>query len=235
MRGIEPLFPPPDRARSMSCGAIRACARCSMTSRGIRRRDARLRARSRTASCRCCRCSAARSPPTEDLRRKRSNRLAARLRRRAPPWTVHARLPGGDLPAGGFAAFSAPWGIATRGCRRRCANGTRAYGTRIERLLGAPDAGDLGEEVLPGLLRARDRISVAHRVGANAADILWRRTKLGLHLLNVDSSPLERWLAAHCGDAGARREAPTPGCDRASRFSADVGAVPATARRAVLA
>jgi len=28
-----------------------------------------------------------------------------------------------------------------------------------------------------------------------AADILWRRSKLGLRLLQRDMSPLERWLA----------------------------------------
>ena len=32
-------------------------------------------------------------------------------------------------------------------------------------------------------------------------DVLWRRTKLGLHLLNVDAGPLERWLEAGGGAA----------------------------------
>jgi glycerol-3-phosphate dehydrogenase len=44
-----------------------------------------------------------------------------------------------------------------------------------------------------------------------AEDILWRRSKLGLHLPDTDVSPLERWLAANHGNSHPRREVPTPG------------------------
>jgi hypothetical protein len=43
-----------------------------------------------------------------------------------------------------------------------------------------------------------------------AEDILWRRTKLGLHLLGTDPAPLARWLANHEAAAAARRAAPAP-------------------------
>jgi len=43
----------------------------------------------------------------------------------------------------------------------------------------------------------------------SAQDILWRRSKLGLHLAKGDVSPLERWLAARERASAPRRTAPT--------------------------
>src|SRR5215469_12668135 len=66
------------------------------------------------------------------------NLLAAALNLRAAPWTASALLPGGDLPQGSFAVFVRtlerryPWLPAA--LRRRYSH---AYGTRVERVLGA--------------------------------------------------------------------------------------------------
>ena len=88
---------------------------------------------------------------------------------------------------------------ATRGCpralRRRYAH---AYGTRIERVLGdAPRVAELGTEVLPQLYERELEYLCREEFARTAQDILWRRSKLGLHLLNVDTAPLERWLQRH--------------------------------------
>ena len=140
------------------------------------------------------------------------NLLCRALDRRVIRWTARARLPGGDLPQGSLAVFLRtvtrryPW-LPER-LRLRYAH---AYGTRIERVLGpAASPRDLGEEVLPQLYECELEYLCREEFAESAADILWRRSKLGLHLLRADLSPLEHWLAARRRPAAPRREAPTP-------------------------
>ena len=60
---------------------------------------------------------------------------------------------------------------------------SRAYGTRIERLLGtAGSMRDLGAEVLPGLHVREIEYLRREEWAVTAEDILFRRSKLGLHL-----------------------------------------------------
>lgn len=125
--------------------------------------------------------------------------LGPLLGTRAAPWTEHATLPGGDLPEGSFAVFLRtverryPW-LSMR-LQQRYAH---AYGTRLERVLGSVTAlGDLGRELLPGLYEREVEYLCREEFARSAEDILWRRTKLGLHLLGTDPAPLERWLEAH--------------------------------------
>jgi glycerol-3-phosphate dehydrogenase len=140
------------------------------------------------------------------------NLLAPLLGTTAAPWTVDARLPGGDLPEGSFAVFARtverryPW--LPQRLQLRYAH---AYGSRVARLLGsAARLDDLGAEILPGLYEREAEYLCREEFARTAEDILWRRTKLGLHLLGTSSEPLERWLAAHAPAASERREAPTP-------------------------
>ena len=129
------------------------------------------------------------------------DRLAPLLGCRAPRWTAHALLPGGDLPAGSFAVFLRtlerryPWLPAH--LRRRYA---RAYGTRVERLLGEAHAvADLGEEILPQLHEREVQYLRREEWARTAEDILWRRTKLGLHLPSHAERTLDRWLETNAG------------------------------------
>jgi glycerol-3-phosphate dehydrogenase len=124
--------------------------------------------------------------------------LAPLLGTRADPWTAGATLPGGDLPQGSFAVFLRtverryPW-LPPR-LHQRYAH---AYGTRIERMLGAAAAlADLGAELLPGLYQREVEYLCREEFARTAEDILWRRTKLGLHLPGANLAPLEDWLAA---------------------------------------
>jgi glycerol-3-phosphate dehydrogenase len=125
-------------------------------------------------------------------------RLAGVLTLRTGPWTARARLPGGDLPDGSFAVFLRtlerryPW-MPVR-LRLRCAH---AYGTRIERVLdGASTLAALGEELLPQLYEREVEYLCREEWAVSVEDILWRRSKLGLHLRGVDTAPLQRWLSA---------------------------------------
>jgi len=138
--------------------------------------------------------------------------LAGVLAVRAPPWTAQALLPGGDLPEGSFAVFLRtverryPWLPAP--VRLRCAH---AYGTRLERVLGtASRLADLGKELLPGLHEREVAYLCREEFAQSAEDILWRRSKLGLHLMQADLSPLERWLAANGHVTRLRGDAPAP-------------------------
>ena len=112
-------------------------------------------------------------------------------------WTASATLPGGDMPRADFAAFLAaarrehPW--VPEPLLRRWA---RAYGTRLSAIAGA--AGrleDLGCDLGGGLYEAEVRYLVEQEWARTADDILWRRSRLGLHVGQDTVAGLEEMLA----------------------------------------
>jgi glycerol-3-phosphate dehydrogenase len=119
--------------------------------------------------------------------------IVAMLGERRPAWSRGAYLPGGDLsewigaptrPDADFARFLAE--LRTRfpflapAVAMRLA---RAYGSRIGMILGQARSGDeLGGEVAPGLYAAELDYLRREEWAASADDVLWRRSKLGLHL-----------------------------------------------------
>jgi glycerol-3-phosphate dehydrogenase len=138
------------------------------------------------------------------------DRLGRGLGLRGGAWTHRAVLPGGDLAQEGvpapqaFESFLAdlkrryPW--LAPALLRRCAH---AYGARLERWLGAArSVGDLGAPVLPGLYEAELEYLVEHEWARSAEDILWRRTKLGLHVPAGQHPAVERWLQRRMGTPG---------------------------------
>ncbi|RZA34047.1 MAG: glycerol-3-phosphate dehydrogenase [Lysobacteraceae bacterium] len=139
--------------------------------------------------------------------------IGAALEHPGPAWTARALLPGGDLfdstPGSRgvleFERWSAalerrhPW--LPQELARRWA---RSYGTRVEALLaGAGGMAGLGEEVAPGLYAAELRYLMRHEWASCAADVLWRRTKLGLHLAPGCADAVDAWMRAAREDAGA--------------------------------
>ena len=98
-------------------------------------------------------------------------------------WTTGAPLPGGDIAGADFEGFladfrrSTPW--LPEALARRYA---RAYGTRVDRLLaGARSVNELGEDFGGGLYDAEIDYLISQEWAQTAQDILWRRSKLGLH------------------------------------------------------
>jgi glycerol-3-phosphate dehydrogenase len=124
------------------------------------------------------------------------DQIALALGRRATPWTATALLPGGDLPGGSPARFLRsverryPWLPANLRTRY-----SHSYGTRIERVVGdARGLADLGVEVLPQLYQREIEYLQREEWAQTAEDILWRRSKLGLHLPADAAATLSRWL-----------------------------------------
>jgi glycerol-3-phosphate dehydrogenase len=140
------------------------------------------------------------------------------LGRRVPGWTQNACLPGGDLfgrqpSARGVLEFEA-W---TRTRQQQyawlapalVARYARAYGTRLGAMLGhCRSIADLGEEIVPGLFEVEADFLVRQEWAISAADILWRRTKLGLHVPPGAARQLDDWLAARGLGRNVRTHAP---------------------------
>jgi glycerol-3-phosphate dehydrogenase len=112
-------------------------------------------------------------------------------------WTATAKLPGGDMPGADFAAFLAEqtrrfaW-LAPDTVRRLA----RAYGTRLEQMLGgACSIADLGQNFGGDLYEREVEYLVAQEWASGAQDVLWRRTKLGLHLPAEAEQRLADWFA----------------------------------------
>ena len=125
-------------------------------------------------------------------------KLAPLLDAGAAPWTRDAPLPGGDMPQADFQAFlwaaSERWPWLPPEMLLRLA---RAYGTRMERVIGnATRVEMLGQHFASDLYEAELRYLADEEFAQTAEDILWRRSKLGLHLDPDVSSVIDRWLAS---------------------------------------
>jgi glycerol-3-phosphate dehydrogenase len=134
--------------------------------------------------------------------------LAVRLGWSRKHWTARAPLPGGDIAGADFGAFldelrkAYPRLPATLLGRLAA-----AYGTRVDRLLGvARVTQELGEEVLPGLHQREIEYLRSEEWAVTAEDILYRRSKLALHLPADATRRLDDWLANH-----PRDDSPGPG------------------------
>jgi glycerol-3-phosphate dehydrogenase len=113
-----------------------------------------------------------------------------------PAWTAKAYLPGGDLPGGDFAAFDADcarrWPWLAPHTRTRMA---RAYGSRLERVLGEARApADLGRDFGAGLSEREADYLRGEEWARRAEDVLWRRSKLGLHMTAEQQAAFTRWF-----------------------------------------
>jgi glycerol-3-phosphate dehydrogenase len=116
-------------------------------------------------------------------------------------WTRAEPLPGGDMPRGGLPAFERD--LAGRypalPAALRAAL-VRRHGTRTPRILGeAKTAGDLGTFFGHTLYAAEIDYLVAHEWARSADDVLWRRTKCGLHLTLDQRNAVAAYLREQYG------------------------------------
>jgi len=129
-------------------------------------------------------------------------------------WTRGAFLPGGDLsdwigkaqrPDTDFLRF-----VQALALRHPllpaplCQRLARGYGSRVGKLLGD---GALGAEVAPGLFEAELNYLHTHEWARTVEDVLWRRTKLGLHFSAAERAAVAQWCAAHWPPVAAQADA----------------------------
>jgi glycerol-3-phosphate dehydrogenase len=112
------------------------------------------------------------------------------------PWTSGAPLPGGDFPCNGvpakIAEARARWPFLSETQAQRLVH---AYGTRIDRVLGdAANADALGAAFGHGLTERELRYLMRHEWAETAEDVLWRRSKLGLHLSADEQAGVARFM-----------------------------------------
>jgi len=115
------------------------------------------------------------------------------------PWTADKALPGGDFPvseAGRMVdRLGRDYPFLDEGHRRRL---VRAYGSESWRILGeADDAGALGRRFGDGLYECEVRFLMEEEWAREAADVLWRRSKLGLRLDRREAAALDDWMRAN--------------------------------------
>lgn len=117
--------------------------------------------------------------------------------RKLKSWTENLPLPGGDIPEGDFDKFLEqqiekykflPPELAYRYAR--------AYGTRMKGILGsAKSLNDLGEHYGDDVYEAEILYLIRYEFATTVEDIIWRRSKMGLHILPETKDNIERSFA----------------------------------------
>ena len=109
------------------------------------------------------------------------------------PWTAEKALPGGDGdPAALLSSLESEFPRLPGALLRRM---SRAYGTRTNRILaGAVTLDDLSPVLAADLTTREVDYLVNVEWARTAEDILFRRTKLGLHIDRSATRPLEDYL-----------------------------------------
>jgi glycerol-3-phosphate dehydrogenase len=121
-------------------------------------------------------------------------------------WTARVALPGGDFPQDGVARLTAqlkanhPFLTDYWAARL-----VRAYGTEAARILGDATTQDaLGRDFGATLTEAEVRWLMSYEFVGSAADVVWRRSKLGLRMTAEQIEGLDRFMA-DAGRADAAR------------------------------
>jgi glycerol-3-phosphate dehydrogenase len=116
---------------------------------------------------------------------------------RSKPWTAQSPLPGGDFLYDGIATLiertRQTWKFLTADHVRRLVG---AYGTRVDRVLGAAKSlDDLGMRFGADLTAAEVRYLMTKEWAQSADDVLWRRSKLGLRFSDGQRADLDRFMS----------------------------------------
>ena len=129
-----------------------------------------------------------------------------------PAWTATAPLPGGDIPGGNALEFANRLGADFPTLQPAYFDAlVRRHGTRAANLLdGVRVDADLGRDFGGGLREREIDFLMRHEWAVEAEDILWRRTKCGLHMDAAQRRAVAEFLGAESTDQ-------YPGAERAAR------------------
>ncbi len=119
------------------------------------------------------------------------------------PWTARAHLPGGDFAVGDFAVerrkLEAAYPKLDKAYLHRL---FRCYGSKTNILLGDITIfSELGRDFGGGLTEAEVRYLVTQEFARAPDDILWRRTKCGLHMRGEERTAFADWFAVEYPDS----------------------------------
>lgn len=125
------------------------------------------------------------------------DKLAHHYPNAKPHWTAGVPLPGGDFPVDGVPQLIAELQVAFPFVDKRWATRLiRAYGTDAADLLGlAKSTEDLGRDFGATLSEAEVRWLIANEYAREAADVVWRRSKLGLRMTADQIAALDTYMA----------------------------------------
>jgi glycerol-3-phosphate dehydrogenase len=112
------------------------------------------------------------------------------------PWTNGAPLPGGDFPPTGYpqvvAGLKRDYPFLDLAFAQRL---VRLYGTLARKVLGiARSYADLGRHFGDDLYQAEVEYLINNEWAATADDVLWRRTKRGLHAASINVAALDEFI-----------------------------------------
>ena len=132
--------------------------------------------------------------------------IAPALNNHRGAWTADACLPGGDLFGSEPQNRSVlEFDAYVHGLQKQfswlapklIARYARTYGTRIHVLLkDRHSLHDMGEPLAEGLYPAELEYLMNFEWATSSTDILWRRTKLGLHVPEGTAQKVDQWIAA---------------------------------------
>jgi glycerol-3-phosphate dehydrogenase len=137
--------------------------------------------------------------------RKLAEHVLKKLARWIParrPWTHAEALPGGDFGGRDYAAVLHEFRARYPGLDPHwLARLLRRHGTLAEKILeGAKAAAGLGENFGGGLYERELSYLIEHEWARSGDDVLWRRTKCGLHMSAAQRRRVaERMAGARCG------------------------------------
>ena len=114
-------------------------------------------------------------------------------------WTAAAPLPGGDIENADFDTFleglEVKYSWMDKLVLRRMA---RAYGTYIHAVIdGATSQRGMGKNFGGGLTRKEIDYLVKNEWARSADDVMWRRTKCGLHMSKAQQAAFTKWFEAN--------------------------------------
>ena len=126
--------------------------------------------------------------------------LAKRLPElRGDDWTGIAPLPGGDFAIDGADALAAAFAARFPFLQPAAQRLIRAYGTTAFAIFaGANSLADCGIDFGHGLSEREVRHLIEREWACTADDVLWRRTKLGLHMSPGEAAALEEFMDREC-------------------------------------
>ncbi|MCR4268947.1 glycerol-3-phosphate dehydrogenase [Nitratireductor sp. ZSWI3] len=134
-------------------------------------------------------------------------KISETLGAKGRPWTQEGALPGGDFAFDGYAAevdaLLREHPYLERPHARRL---VRLYGTRARRLLGsAENVADLGRHFGSDLYEVELDYLIREEWALKAEDVLWRRTKRGLHLSAEEAAAVDAFMRGRTGANDAVR------------------------------